>query len=279
VPIHDQGYRRYGGQRLPWGRAWLIIARSGIRSMLRRRGFVALLLLSWLPFLVRAVQIYAATNLPQAEFLAPTGETFRQFLGQQDVFLFFITVYAGAGLVANDRRANALQIYLARPITRVEYIVGKLSVLLAFLLLVTWAPAVLLIVVQVLFAGNVTFLSNHLYLFPAITLFAAVQALTVGLTMLALSSLSRSSRYVGILYAALLFFTQAVTLVLRAVTGHSGLAWLSLASSLEQLGNAIFRMPPRYDAPLVLCLLMIIAAIGVSSLVLERRVRGVEVIA
>ena len=279
MPIHDQGYRRYGGQRLPWGRAWLIIARSGIRSMLRRRGFVALLLLSWLPFLVRAVQIYAATNLPQAEFLAPTGETFRQFLGQQDVFLFFITVYAGAGLVANDRRANALQIYLTRPITRVEYIVGKLSVLLAFLLLVTWAPAVLLIVVQVLFAGNVTFLSNHLYLFPAITLFAAVQALTVGLTMLALSSLSRSSRYVGILYAALLFFTQAVTLVLRAVTGHSGLAWLSLASSLEQLGNAIFRMPPRYDAPLVLCLLMIIAAIGVSSLVLERSVLGVEVIA
>ncbi len=279
MPIHDQGYRRYAGQRLPWGRAWLIIARSGIRSMLRRRGFVALLLLSWLPFLVRAVQIYAATNLPQAEFLAPTGETFRQFLGQQDVFLFFITVYAGAGLVANDRRANALQIYLARPITRVEYIVGKLAVLLAFLLLVTWAPAILLIVVQLLFAGNVTFLSSHLYLLPAITLFAAVQALTVALTMLALSSLSRSSRYVGILYAALLFFTQAITLVLRAVTGHSGLAWLSLASSLEQLGNAIFRMPPRYDAPLVLCLLMIAAAIGLSFLVLERRVRGVEVIA
>ena len=279
MPIHDQGYRRYGGVRIPKGRAWLIIARSGIRSMLSRRAFVALLCLSWLPFLVRAVQIYAATNLPQAEFLAPTGETFRQFLSQQDVFLFFITVYAGAGLIANDRRANALQIYLSKPLTRVEYIVGKLAVLFAFLLAVTWVPAILLLVVQLLFAGNFTFLLGNLYLFPAITLFAFVEALTVALAMLALSSLSRSSRYVGILYAALLFFTQAMTVVMRGVMGNSGLAWMSLTNCLEQLGNAIFRMPPRYDAPLVLCLATIGLVIAVALAVLERRVRGVEVIA
>ncbi len=97
--------------------------------------------------------------------------------------------------------------------------------------------------------------------------------------MLALSSLSRSSRYVGILYAALLFFTQAMTVVLRGVTGHTGLAWVSLANCLEQLGNAIFRMPPRYDAPLALCLVMIAAVIIASVAILEQRVRGVEVIA
>ena len=64
------------------------------------------------------MQIYAAANLPQAAFLAPTPETFRQFLEQQDIFVFFITVYVGAGLIANDRRANALQIYLSKPLTR-----------------------------------------------------------------------------------------------------------------------------------------------------------------
>ena len=111
-----------------------------------------------MPFFVRAVQIYAAANLPQAAFLAPTPETFRQFLSQQDVFLFFITVYVGAGLIANDRRANALQIYLSKPLTRTEYVFGKLAVLMAFLLLVTWVPAILLLVVQILFAGNFTFL-------------------------------------------------------------------------------------------------------------------------
>ena len=86
--------------------------------------------MSWFPFFVRAVQIYAAANLPQAAFLAPTPETFRQFLEQQQTFVFFVTVYVGAGLIANDRRANALQIYLSKPLTRAEYVFGKLAILM-----------------------------------------------------------------------------------------------------------------------------------------------------
>jgi ABC-2 type transport system permease protein len=137
-PIHDQGYRRYGGVRTPAGRAWSVIAKAGIRTLISKRAFIGLLLLSWGPFLVRAVQIYAATNLPQASFLKPDAKMFRQFLEQQQVFLFFITVYAGSGLIASDRRANALQIYLSKPLTRMEYIFGKMAILMSFLLLVTW---------------------------------------------------------------------------------------------------------------------------------------------
>src|SRR5207249_10438089 len=140
---------------------------------------------------VRAVQIYAATNLPQAAFLAPDTRMFRQFLEQQEVFLFFITVYAGAGLIATDRRANALQIYLSKPLTRVEYIFGKLAILMTFLLLVTWLPAIVLVIVQMAFAGNFTFLRNNLFLFPAITVFSFLEVVLVSTTMLALSSLSK----------------------------------------------------------------------------------------
>src|SRR5690348_3596350 len=127
MPIHDQGYRRFTGTRAAPGRAWSVIAKAGLRTMFGKKTFRGLLLVSWFPFFVRAVQIYAAANLPQAAFLAPDARMFRQFLEQQQVFLFFITVYAGAGLIANDRRANALQIYLSKPLTRSEYIFGKLA--------------------------------------------------------------------------------------------------------------------------------------------------------
>jgi hypothetical protein len=110
VPIHDQGYRRYTGTRAPSGRAWSVIARAGVRTLFAKRAFIGLLLLSWVPFVVRAVQIYAATNLPQAQFLAPDARMFRQFLQQQEIFLFFITVYAGTGLIANDRRVRGVEI-------------------------------------------------------------------------------------------------------------------------------------------------------------------------
>jgi hypothetical protein len=122
----------------------MVIAGAGMRTFLAKRAFLGLLLVSWIPFLVRAVQIYAAANLPQARFLAPTAETFRQFLDQQQIFVFFVTVYVGAGLIANDRRANALQIYLSKPLTRAEYVFGKLLILMTFLALVTWLPAIVL---------------------------------------------------------------------------------------------------------------------------------------
>src|SRR5204863_268349 len=86
--------------------------------------------------------------------------------GARDLFVFVVSVYVGAGLIANDRRASALQIYLSKPLTRAEYIFGKLAILMAFLLLITWVPAIMLLIVQILFAGNFTFVKNNFYLFP-----------------------------------------------------------------------------------------------------------------
>jgi len=278
MPIHDQGYRRYVGRRIPLGRAWAVIAAAGIRAVLSRRRFIGLLILAWIPFVVRAVQFYFSANLPQAAFLAPTAETFREFLDQQQIFVFFITVSVGAGLIANDRRANALQIYLSKPLSRWEYVFGKLAILMAFLLLVTWVPAIALLIVQVLFAGNFSFFRANLYLFPAITLFSLIEVIMVAASMLALSSLSNSSRYVSILYAALIFFTPALFGVLRVVTGSSAMSLMSFPANLRQVGNAIFRLPLPYDTPWGLSLLMIVGLIAGSGLILERRVRGVEVV-
>ena len=279
MPIHDQSYRRYGGDKMPHGRTWLVIASAGIRTFFSKRAFLGLLLFSWMPFFVRAVQIYAAANLQQASFLALTPATFRDFLGQQQAFVFFITVYVGSGLIANDRRANALQIYLSKPLTRAEYVLGKMAVLMAFLLLVTWVPGILLLIVQALFAGSFAFVRENVYLLPAITLLSFLQVLMVSSAMLALSSLSNSSRYVGILYAALVFFSQALFNVMRFVTGGTKVAWMSFGANLDQIGSAIFRLPLPYDTPWLVSLLMIVGLIAVSAFVLDRRVRGVEIVA
>ena len=279
-PIHDQGYRRYGGLKARTGTGWMVIARAGIRSQLAKRAFLGLLLLSFLPFFARAIQIYLAVNFPQAgDLIAVKPELFRQFLDQQQIWVFFITVYVGAGLIANDRRANALQIYLSKPLTRAEYIFGKLAILMSFLLLITWVPALLLLVVQIAFAGNFTFLKNNLYLFPAITVFAFIQVTMVAAAMMALSSLSKSSRYVAILYAAVIFFSQAIYGVLTVVTRSTQLSWISFPANLSQLGDLIFRMPPRYATPWPVALLMIVGLIVTSGFILERRVRGIEVVA
>lgn len=278
MPIHDQGYRRYAGGRAPIGRAWQVIARAGIRSIVSKRAFIALMLFAWAPFLVRAVQIYVSANFQQAAFLAPKGETFREFLDQQGVFVFFVTIWVGAGLIANDRRANALQLYLSKPLTAAEYIAGKMAILFLFLVFVTWAPAMGLLLVQAIFAGSFAFIRNNAYLLPAITLFSLAQVLLASSTMLALSSLSKSSRFVGVMYAGLMFFTAALFQALRGITGSSGFAWLSPGDSLEQLGDAIFRLPPRYELSPALAGLAVLALIVGSAAILARRVKGVEIV-
>jgi ABC-2 type transport system permease protein len=223
--------------------------------------------------------VYATANWPQLAALAPTASTFRDFLDQQGMFVFFVTIYAGAGLIANDRRANALQIYLSKPLTRLEYVAGKAAVLMFFLLFVTWVPALLLLIVQVALAGSFEFARKNAFLFPAITLFSFLQVTLATLTILALSSLSRSSRFVGVMYAGIVLFTGAIQGMFWVMTRSSGASLVSPSASLNQIGDIIFRTPPRYDLPLVWSLAVVLLVMAASVLILERRVRGVEVVA
>jgi ABC-2 type transport system permease protein len=278
MPIHDQGYRHYAGERALHRRAWWVIARAGIMERLRERRFLGLLLFSWSLFAMRAVQLYLGTTIAQASFLAPTEQTFHQFLNQQRIFVFFITIYAGAGLIANDRRSNALQIYLSKPITRHEYMAGKLFTLAAFLVAVTWLPAMLLLVLQVLFSGGVEFVSSHPRLIPAITLASFLQVSLAVMTMVALSSLSRSRRFVSMLYAGIVFFGAALDSVLRISTGNPAWALVSPQNTLAVVTDAIFGNVPESAVPVSVALVALGVLLGISIFILERRVRAVEVV-
>ncbi len=278
MPIHDQSYRRYTGRREEPGKAWLVIARNGILTILRKRLFIGLLILAWIPFVVGAVTIYINANYPQFTLLAMTAQRFRGFLGQQDFFVFVITVWVGAGLIANDKRANALQLYLSKPLTRLEYVIGKLAILSAFLLMVTWVPAILLLALQVAFSGSFSFLRQNVYLFPAVTVYSCLQVMVSAFTILALSSMSKSGRYVAILFAGAWFFSLAVYRAIYAVTGSTAYSWVSLPGNLNEVGDIIFHVQHRYSTSPAVSLLAIVVVIAVSIWVLNRRVRGVEVV-
>lgn len=278
-PIHDQSYRRYAGERRSLGRAWTVIAWTGMRSLLGRKWFLAVLIGSWIMFIARTVQIYAVTMYPAAGQALPVdARMFMQFVEQQSIWVFFVTVFAGAGLIASDRRANALQIYLSKPLLRMEYIGGKLAILGSYLLFVTLVPALLLIALQVMFAGNLDFLRANLHVIPAVMLACLMRVVVSACTMLALSSLSKSTRYVAILYAGAIFFTEAVYGVLAFITGSTRVAWVSISGNMENITDALFRQPHRYDTPVTVSVLVLLGLLAVSLSVLERRVRGVEIV-
>ncbi len=62
------------------------------------------------------------------------------------------------------------------------------------------------------------------------------------------------------------------------MTGSTSASWISFPANVAHVGDVIFRLPPRYDTPWMLSMLVIIGWICLSIVVLERRVRGVEVV-
>jgi len=270
VPIHDQGYRRYQGQRVPVGRAWWTMARMHLMTAFKRRWFLMMLFAGWIQFFVMALIIVAPVLFPQLSGLtSTTPQTFRDFLTRQQFFVFIITIVLG-GLIADDRRANALQLYLSKPLTRVEYIVGKAAPLL---------PALCLLLVQIVFSGSFSFLTNNLFVLPAITLASLARALLSTFMILALSSLSKSSRFVAVMYAGLIFLTSSMSQVLRSITGSRAWAAISPGNMVEVFGDWVFRVRAPQPVPIYVAVLVIVGLIAVSLWVLERRVRPVEIVA
>ncbi|MFO7694649.1 MAG: hypothetical protein R6V57_16320, partial [Vicinamibacterales bacterium] len=187
-----------------------------------------------------------------------------------------------AGTQVTSRRKNArtpnLPAMYSKPLGRFEYIAGKFGVLAFFLLLVTWVPATMLLVIQIVFAGNLAFLKANLFLLPAILVATGLETIVLSMVMLALSSMSKSARFVGIMYAGMMFFTHALYGVVFVVTRNSTFSWMSLQGNLQHLGDLVFRVEPRYDTPAWATALALALVVGGAAFVLERRVRGVEVV-
>src|SRR5688500_6491556 len=281
MPIHRERYRRREGGVDLRGGAWAVIAANGLRTLIRKRAFLVLMILAWIPVVVRGVQIWAAANVPgmsQIGALAVTPKMFRDFLNQQETVVFFITVYVGSGLIADDIRANALQLYLWRPITRTQYIAGKAAILMGTLAAVTVVPGLLLLLLVPAFAGSMTFLRDNVSLVASITAYSVVQITLSAFLILAMSSLSKSRWFVAILYAGLAFFTHAVFGVLGAAVEGSAFSWVSIFANVRQVGDVLFRMPPRHDTDPAISALAIALILAASALVLRRRIRAIEVV-
>ena len=122
------------------------------------------------------------------------------------------------------------------------------------------------------------FIIQNKHIIPSVILGSMLTVVVSSITMLALSSLSKSSRYAALLYTGAIFFTDALFGALRLLTGNTSASWVSISANLTQVSDVIFRQPPRYDTPWIVSLMVLLALVALSVSVLERRVRGVEVV-
>jgi ABC-2 type transport system permease protein len=279
MPIYDQGYRRYEARgALRQIRFWPI-TREALRLVLAKRAFLGLLGLSWLPFVGFVIFIYAVTQFREADRILPVdARLFGQFFLWQMSLALLLTIFGGAGLVANDLRSGGILVYLSRPLTRRDYVVGKLCVLLALNLSITLVPGLLLYLVGLALAPDHLLKASLAWIGPAIVLYSLVVSLSFSLLALAVSSLSPSARVAGIGFFGLVMGLEMVRLVLDAGFGRAEARLLSPMANVEVLDSVIFGLGRHGDLPWAWSAL-VLAAAGLACLaILRARVRAVEIV-
>ena len=280
MPIYEQTYRRHEARGpLRRVRFWPI-TREALRLVLARRWFLALLVAAWLPFVVQVIRIYVVTRFPEANRILPVdGRLFGELLAWQAFFTMFITIFGAAGLVANDLRTGAILVYLSRPLTRRDYVIGKLGVPLLLNLSATLAPGLALYAVALALAPDLFWKWDLAWIAPAVAAQSFAVSVVMSLVALAVSSLSRSARVAGLGFFGLLMGLEVARGILYAFYRRPETALLSLQADLRSLGVTLFGLTDRsVSLPWAYAAGILIAVSIGSLLVLRSRVRAVEIV-
>ena len=179
----------------------------------------------WLPMLRRAQGI---TDDPQAFRQSLWTLAYSFFFQTELYFIMLLVTLAGPNLISLDLRYNALPLYLSRPLTRFDYFLGKLGVIAALVAAVAVLPAVVAYVLGVCFSLDLTVVRDTWRLLPESVLYGTVIVVSAGTLMLALSSMSRRSLYVGLAWVGLVLIGWVVASVLGQIH-REAMMWGSLS--------------------------------------------------
>ncbi len=284
MPIHTQDYRHWEGTLKPRNYTrWWVIAKAELKLLAKRR--IVRLIIAIPPVIyivVHAVLIYIYNQFDAVDFPFQVDPAFfQQFLFRttfvSGLFVALIAIFSGAGLIANDLKSNALSLYLSKPISWVDYLIGKFTVVGILLTCITLVPGLLLFIEQLLLS-DVTFFKENYWIGFSIIGYSVVIVAITSLLMLLFSSLTTNARYATIGFCAVWFGLPIIHLVLKGVLRTSSVALVSVWANYDRLGTVLFGSESSYSTHWFWTFLILSALTACCILVLRHRIRAVEIV-
>jgi ABC-type transport system involved in multi-copper enzyme maturation permease subunit len=195
MAVYKRRYNSYTGTLTPEWSRFFVLTRFAFADLFRSRFFVILLVLSIVPCLLFAVYIFVANNrtvqllmqLQSAGLFSVETQYFIVIMMVQTQAAFLLNCWVGPVLIAGDLTNGALPLFLSRPFSRADYVLGKLFVLGLLLSAVTWVPCLLLFSLQAGLAKD-GWIWSHLWMVVPIVLCSAIWILMLSLISLAVSA-------------------------------------------------------------------------------------------
>jgi ABC-2 type transport system permease protein len=303
MAVYEHTYRPYAGEVTPHWSRFLIIPRHALKGVFQSKLFLSFFVACLIYPLIAAIVIYLPHNesakaimkMTVGDLIPINAEFFYTFIATQGFFGFFLNLLVGPPLISRDLSNNALPLYLSRPFSRAEYVIGKMSVVVILLSVITWIPGLLLFLFQSYLEGIGWFKSN-LYLAGAIFVGSWVWILILALLSQAISALVKwrlaaSAALLGIFFVPsifgdvinLIFMTRwgnllSLRAVIRAVWAGLFGIFLRETGNVRMIANGREINVALLEPPLWMAWAVLFLLAAVCLALIARKVRAYEVV-
>lgn len=252
MAVYEHTYKSFTGETTPTWSRFLIIPRSAYRTVFQSKLFIMYFVLCFLPPLVFSVLVYLKHNtnalglmqVQLSQLLVIDGSFFYTLVWIQCYLAFFLVVLIGPPLISRDVENNGLPLYLARPLSRAEYVVGKISVLLILTGLVTWVPGLLLFGFESYLEGWSWF-REHISFAGAIYFGCFLWTVLISLLALAVSAWVKWRVVSSGILVGLFFIPRALVGLVNEVTFTNYANLLSIQTNFTNIWLRLFGLFAR----------------------------------
>lgn len=244
-PIADLSYRNYDGPILPIKNRWWAIARSTMMIAFKKKAmwfymigsawyYIAMIFILFIvdQMVANATAARPGQPNPLQQFFATIvwKDHFMHGFQFGQICYFAIALVLGAGSIANDTRANALLVYLSKPISKRDYVFGKWFGIFLPLLITMIVPPLVFYLYGVMSFRDKGFVSQDPWLFFKVLMFMPFAAAFHSTLVIGISSMFNQGRIAGVVYAALYFLTNFFTKIM-------GVAYVVITSESRRGGD------------------------------------------
>src|SRR5262249_40770335 len=287
MAVYKRTYKAYSGPLTPAWSRFSVLSRYGLGNLFSSRPFTAFTVLFFVPFLVALVYVLNSSTAQTVLQIGPNHPVVdkRWFLGVLGIEAwmgFILAAWGGPGMITKDFANHSVQLYLSRPLSRVEYLFGKASVLFILLSCISWVPALILFFVQAGLQGN-GWVWENLWIAGAIVLSCVIGIAMVSLLSMAVAVWVKWRIAATALMFAVFFLlpalAQVVSVILRTEWGQA----LNFPFMIMVIWAHLFRIlepnhhNPVFDFPLWAAWASALSMCAVCFWLLNRKLRAKEV--
>ena len=249
MAVYKRTYKAYHGALTPAWSRFTVLSRYGLSTLFNSRPFTAYTVLCFLPFLVGLAYIYIVHSAA-AQAVLGVGKTipgtvnnvwFLTFLGVEVAMGFILAAWGGPGMITKDFANHSVQLYLSRPISRTEYLFGKISVLASLLSCTTWIPALLLFFVKAELQGH-GWLWENLWMAGAILVACLIWIAVISLVSMAVAVWVKWRIAATALMLGIFFLLPALGAVLDAILRTQWGSLINITHMMSIVWAHLFRL-------------------------------------